>query len=171
MDPTEKEAIESVLSEDGPFTAEETSRTKKEQPPLNFDLTTLQRRANSLFSWSAKRTLGVAQDLYDRFKLTTYPRTDSKHLPEDMHETVASTIEKLSVIGDYTPHVRRLQNDGLSNAKRNFNNAKVSDHYAIVPTGQTPPANLSGDHAKLFDLIARNFLASWHPPSEWTVTK
>ena len=171
MDPTEKEAIESVLSEDGPFTAEETSRTKKEQPPLNFDLTTLQRRANSLFSWSAKRTLGVAQDLYDRFKLTTYPRTDSKHLPEDMHEAVANTIEKLSAIGDYTPHVRRLQNDGLSNAKRNFNNAKVSDHYAIVPTGQTPPANLSGDHAKLFDLIARNFLASWHPPSEWTVTK
>ena len=133
------------------------ARTKKEQPPLNFDLTTLQKRANSLWSWSAKRTLGVAQDLYDKFKLTTYPRTDSKHLPEDMHETVAKTLDQLGGQGDYTEHVKRLQADGLSNAKRNFNNAKVSDHYAIVPTGQTPPTNFGGDHAKLYDLITRNF--------------
>jgi len=167
----EKEAIEALLASGGPFETSETDRTKKEQPPLNFDLTTLQKRANSLWSWSAKRTLGIAQDLYDKFKLTTYPRTDSKHLPEDMHETVAKTLEQLKVQGDYTEHVNRLQSNGMSNATRNFNDAKVSDHYAIIPTGQTPPANLSGDHAKLYDLIARNFLASWHPVAEWTVTK
>ena len=171
MDAAEKDSIETILSTDEAFQTEEQQRTKKEQPPLNFDLTTLQKRANSLWSWSAKRTLGVAQDLYDKFKLTTYPRTDSKHLPEDMHETVAKTLDQIGAQGDYSEHVKRLQTDGLSNAKRNFNNAKVSDHYAIVPTGQTPPNNFGGDHAKLYDLITRNFLASWHPVAEWTVTK
>ena len=171
MDAAEKDSIETILSGDEAFQTEEQQRTKKEQPPLNFDLTTLQKRANSLWSWSAKRTLGVAQDLYDKFKLTTYPRTDSKHLPEDMHETVAKTLDQIGAQGDYSEHVKRLQADGLSNAKRNFNNAKVSDHYAIVPTGQTPPNNFGGDHAKLYDLITRNFLASWHPVAEWTVTK
>ena len=171
MDAAEKDSIETILSSDEAFQTEEQQRTRKEQPPLNFDLTTLQKRANSLWSWSAKRTLGVAQDLYDKFKLTTYPRTDSKHLPEDMHETVAKTLDQLGAQGDYSEHVKRLQADGLSNAKRNFNNAKVSDHYAIVPTGQTPPNNFGGDHAKLYDLITRNFLASWHPVAEWTVTK
>ena len=129
------------------FSTLENERTKKEQPPLNFDLTTA-KRANSLWSWSAKRTLGVAQDLYDKFKLTTYPRTDSKHLPEDMHETVAKTLDNLGGQSDYKEHVKRLQSDGLSNSKRNFNNSKVSDHYAIMPTGQTPPMNFGGDHAK-----------------------
>jgi len=171
VEQSEKEAIEAILSGNGPFETEETKRTKTEQPPLNFDLTTLQKRANGLWSWSAKRTLSVAQDLYDKFKLTTYPRTDSKHLPEDMHETVAKTLDQLKVQPDYTEHINRLQSDGLSNAGRNFNNSKVSDHYAIVPTGQTPPQNFGGDHSKLYDLIVRNFLASWHPPASWTVTK
>jgi DNA topoisomerase-3 len=171
MEASEKEEIETMLSSPGDFTTEEKSRTKKEQPPLNFDLTTLQKRANSMWSWSAKRTLGVAQDLYDKFKLTTYPRTDSKYLPEDMPETVAKTLDSLGGQSDYAEHVKRLQSNGLSNSKRNFNSAKVSDHYAIIPTGQTPPGNFGGDHAKLYDMIARNFLASWHPPSEWTVTK
>ena len=168
---SEKEAIEAMLTSPEKFTTEEKARTKKEQPPLNFDLTTLQKRANSMWSWSAKRTLGVAQDLYDKFKLTTYPRTDSKHLPDDMHETVAKTLDNLGGQQDYAEHVKRLQSEGLSNSKRNFNNSKVSDHYAIIPTGQQPPGNFGGDHAKLYDMVVRNFLASWHPPSEWTVTK
>jgi DNA topoisomerase-3 len=167
----EKEAIEAILQGKNPFETKETSRTKTEQPPLNFDLTTLQKRANGMWSWSAKRTLSVAQDLYDKFKLTTYPRTDSKYLPEDMHESVAKTLDQIKGQSEYTTHVDRLQNEGLSNAGRNFNTAKVSDHYAIIPTGQVPPSNLGGDHAKLYDLIVRNFLASWHPPSTWTVTK
>lgn len=168
---SEKAEIEAVLASGAPVNTSEKDRTKKEQPPLNFDLTNLQKRANGLWSWSAKRTLGVAQDLYDKFKLTTYPRTDSRYLPEDMHETVAKTLDKLSVQSSYAPHTKRLAKDGLKNAARNFNNSKVSDHYAIIPTGQEPSASLSGDHQKLYDLIVRNFLASWHPPSEWKVTK
>ena len=171
VDAAEKKEIEALLAGGGDFETEETQRTKTEQPPLNFDLTTLQKRANSFWSWSAKRTLSVAQDLYDKFKLTTYPRTDSKHLPEDMHETVAKTLDQLKSQADYLTHVERLQTDGLSNAGRNFNDGKVSDHYAIVPTGQSPPSNFGGDHAKLYDMIVRNFLASWHPPAEWTVSK
>ena len=171
VEASEKEAIEAVLNSGEAFTTEEKQRVKKEQPPLNFDLTTLQKRANSLWSWSAKRTLGIAQDLYDKFKLTTYPRTDSKYLPEDMHETVAKTIDELGSQSDYSAHSNRLKADGLKNANRNFNNAKVSDHYAVIPTGQTPPKNFGGDHAKLYDMIVRNFLASWHPHAEWTVSK
>ncbi len=170
-DASEKETIETILKGNPSFTTQEHHRTKTEQPPLNFDLTTLQKRANGLWSWSARRTLGVAQDLYDKFKLTTYPRTDSKYLPEDMHETVAKTLKQLATQADYTEHASRLQSDGLSNAGRNFNDSKVSDHYAIVPTGQLPPKNFGGDHAKLYDMIVRNFLASWHPPSEWRVEK
>ena len=168
---SEKDDIEKTLASDDSFQAEEKTRIKKEQPPLNFDLTALQKRANSLWSWSAKRTLGVAQDLYDKFKLTTYPRTDSRHLPEDMHDTVDKTLSNLGQQSDYQTYVETLKKRGLSNQKRNFNNAKVSDHYAIVPTGQLPPKNFGGDHAKLFDLITRNFLASWYPQSEWTVTR
>ncbi len=167
----EKASIEEALAQKGPFSTAETTRTKKEKPPLNYDLTTLQKRANSMWSWSAKRTLGIAQDLYDKFKLTTYPRTDSKYLPEDMHETVAKTLEQLTQQSEYDAHVKRLQADGLSNASRNFNSSKVSDHYAIVPTGQAPPSNFGGDHAKLYDMIVRNFLASWHPEAEWNVIK
>lgn len=171
IEASEKEAIEATLKTETKATASETSRTKKEQPPLNFDLTNLQKRANGMFSWSAKRTLSVAQDLYDKFKLTTYPRTDSRYLPEDMHETVAKTLDQLGQQSDYKVHTDRLKKDGLQNASRNFNNSKVSDHYAIVPTGQSPPTNLGADHQKLYDLIVRNFLASWHPNSEWNVVK
>lgn len=171
MDEDEKSNIEQMLASKGPFTVVEQRREKKEQPPLNFDLTTLQKRANGMWSWSAKRTLSVAQDLYDKFKLTTYPRTDSKHLPEDMHETVAKTIDQLGSVASYREHSDRLKSDGLKNAGRNFNNSKVSDHYAIIPTGVLPPGNLAGDHQKLYDLIVRNFLASWHPNSQWEVTK
>jgi DNA topoisomerase-3 len=167
----EKQLIEAILAKGGPYETEETKRTKTEQPPLNFDLTTLQKRANSLWSWSAKRTLGVAQDLYDKFKLTTYPRTDSKHLPEDMHEAVAKILDQIKSQQEYAMHVERLQTEGLSNAGRNFDDSKVSDHYAIIPTGQAPPKNFGGDHAKLYDMIARNFLASWHPAAEWVVSK
>jgi len=171
VEASEKAEIEKALSSKAAISASEKDRIKKEQPPLNFDLTNLQKRANSLWSWSAKRTLGIAQDLYDKFKLTTYPRTDSRYLPEDMHETVAKTLDKLSVQTAYAPHTKRLAKDGLKNAGRNFNSKKVSDHYAIIPTGQEPSNSLSGDHVKLYDLITRNFLASWHPASEWQVTK
>ena len=86
--------------------------TSKERPPLNFDLTTLQRQANSMFSWPAKRTLNVAQALYERHKLTTYPRTDSRFLPTDMKETINTTLENLGNLEDmkeFEKHYRPLK--------------------------------------------------------------
>lgn len=143
-------------------------RPKHEQPPLNFDLTTLQRTANSMWSWSSRRTLSVAQDLYDRYKVTTYPRTDSKHLPTDMAGTVDEILDSIAGIEGYGPLVSKLKKEGLRNIDRNLNDDKVSDHYAIVPTG-TAPVDLPPEHARLYDLIARRFMASWADRSTWRV--
>ena len=168
-EPTEKEAIEKVLGSKGEFLTKQTHRDSKENPPLNYDLTSLQREANSMWSWTSKRTLSVAQQLYDTHKLTTYPRTDSRYLPEDMIETIGKTIAQLGAQEKLQPHSQRLKENGLQNVSRNFNDSKVSDHYAIIPTGKLPQGNLTGDAAKLYDLICRQFLASFHPVAIWDV--
>ena len=111
-----------------------------------------------MWSWAAKRTLSMAQELYDTHKLTTYPRTDSRHLPEDMMEAISKTIRQLGAQDGLNPHSQRLIDNGLKNVKRNFDNSKVSDHFAIIPTGKIPPANLSSDASKLYDLINLNTL-------------
>ena len=165
----EKQKLEAVLAANASANVTQTNRDSHEKPPLNYDLTSLQREANSAFSWSAKRTLSVAQDLYDTYKLTTYPRTDSRHLPEDMHETIAKTIRQLGAQNSYNEFSEHLKNNGLKNVQRNFNDEKVSDHFAIIPTGKLPEDNLRGDHAKLYDLITRTFLASWYPQATWDV--
>ncbi|MGB0265130.1 MAG: DNA topoisomerase [Candidatus Poseidoniaceae archaeon] len=168
---SEKEMLEEILESDGDFTVSQTDRDSKEKPPLNFDLTSLQREANNLWSWSARRTLSVAQELYDTHKLTTYPRTDSRFLPEDMMEEISKTIRQLGAQDKLNEHSQRLIDNGLKNVKRNFDDKKVSDHYAIIPTGKLPPSGLSSDASKLYDLIARQFLASFHPESVWKVEK
>ena len=168
-DEQERKEIEAVLSSTGDFTTKQEHRDAKENPPLNFDLTSLQREANSMWSWTSRRTLSVAQELYDTHKLTTYPRTDSRFLPEDMIETIGKTIAQLGAQEKMNPHSTRLKENGLSNVKRNFNDSKVSDHYAIIPTGKLPQGNLSPDAAKLYDLICRQFLASFHPIAIWDV--
>ncbi len=167
----EKEMLEEILASEDDFTVSQTDRESKEKPPLNFDLTSLQREANNMWSWSARRTLSVAQELYDSHKLTTYPRTDSRHLPEDMMESISKTIRQLGAQDKLNEHSKRLVENGLKNVKRNFDNSKVSDHYAIIPTGKIPSGGLSADAAKLYDLIARQFLASFHPESVWKVEK
>src|SRR5205807_8367498 len=102
--------------------------------PQLYDLTSLQREANSRFGFSAKRTLQIAQALYERHKAITYPRTDSRALPEDYMPTVKSTLGKLD-----NPFARRvLDNNWLKPNKRIFNNAKVSDHFEFIPTGTVP---------------------------------
>ena len=168
---SEKEMLEEILADDDDFTVTQTDRDSKEKPPLNFDLTSLQREANNLWSWSARRTLSVAQELYDTHKLTTYPRTDSRFLPEDMMEEISKTIRQLGAQDKLNEHSQRLVDNGLKNVKRNFDDKKVSDHYAIIPTGKLPPSGLSSDAAKLYELIARQFLASFHPESVWKVEK
>ena len=158
----DKERIQALLDSKQEATVTQKISESKERPPLNFDLTTLQRQANSMFSWPAKRTLNVAQSLYERHKLTTYPRTDSRYLPTDMIETINTTLSNLSQLDDMKGFIETLTSNGLKNEKRNFNDAKVSDHFAIIPTGNLPTESLSKDEQRLFNMIVRNFIASWY---------
>ena len=138
--------------------------------PLLFDLTSLQKTANSLFGFSAKRTLDAAQRLYEGHKLISYPRTDSKFLPRDMLERLDPTIEALAGYGATAKAAQKIQADGAENVHRNFNDAKVTDHYAIVPI-RVPEAPLSGDDERIFNLIAQQFAAAHMPPAKWSSVK
>jgi len=137
-----------------------------------FDLTSLQREANSRFGFSAKTTLSLAQALYEKHKLLTYPRTDSKHLPEDYLQTVQDTMAALSKadeLGKFAQHI--MQQGWVKPNKRVFDNGKVSDHFAIIPTPSTPKlASLSEAEAKIYDMVARRFLAVFFPPAQFLIT-
>jgi len=136
--------------------------------PKLYDLTTLQREANGRFGFPAKRTLQIAQALYERHKMITYPRTDSRALPEDYMPLVRQTLANLH--GDLMPHARRVLDSGwVQPNKRIFSNAQVSDHFAIIPT-QHEAKHLDEAEAKLFDMIARRFVATFHPVAEFDVT-
>jgi len=147
----------------------EESKPATQLSPLLYDLTTLQREANSRFGFSAKNTLAVAQSLYEKHKALTYPRTDSRYLPEDYLGTVRGTLESLGESA-FAPFAHRILGEGwVRPNKRIFNNAKVSDHFAIIPTGQLP-RNLSEPEQKLFDLVTRRFLAVFYPAAEFLET-
>jgi len=157
-------------------TAEETRKPSRESAPPLFDLTSLQREANRRFGWSAKRTLGAAQRCYEAHKILTYPRTDSRCLPQDYRATVGDVLQSLAgagdresavALGDYATAAQRLLDEGLQNEGRIFDDASVSDHFAIVPTGEVPGTTLSGDDRRLFDLVARRFLGAFHGPALW----
>jgi DNA topoisomerase-3 len=140
-------------------------------PPL-FDLTSLQREANGKFGYSAKTTLSLAQNLYEKHKALTYPRTDSRHLPEDYLQVVQQTFSMLSEspFKHLAPYALAALNKGyLKPSKRIFDNNKVSDHFAIIPTLQAP-SGLSEAEQKLYDLVARRFLAVFFPSAEYLVT-
>ena len=152
-----------------PGVVTEESKPTTQLSPLLYDLTSLQREANSRFGFSAKNTLALAQALYERHKVLTYPRTDSRALPEDYLNTVKQT---LGALGDthYAPYAETiLKNDWVKPNKRIFNNAKVSDHFAIIPTSIVPK-NLSEPEAKLYDMVTKRFLAIFYPPAEFLVT-
>ncbi len=126
--------------------------------PLLYDLTSLQREANGRFGFSAKNTLGLAQALYEKHKVLTYPRTDSRALPEDYIGTVKNTLAMLGET-NYTSFANQiLKSDWVRPNKRIFNNAKVSDHFAIIPT-TVAPKHLSEPEQKLYDLVTKRFLA------------
>lgn len=134
-----------------------------------YDLTTLQREANKRFGFSAKRTLEIAQSLYDTHKATTYPRTDSRALPEDYIPTCYQTLEALGRTRLGTFANRVVENKWVRPNRRIFNNAELSDHFAIIPTDQ-PPSSLGADEAKIYDMIVRRFIAVFFPPAEFDVT-
>jgi len=146
---------------------EEKKSTTQASPRL-YDLTTLQREANNRFGLPARRTLQIAQALYERHKMITYPRTDARALPEDYIPTVKQTLGQLS--GDLASHAQKVLEAGwVRPNKRIFNNAQISDHFAIIPTG-TEYKNLDEMEAKVFDMIARRFVAAFYPSAEFDVT-
>jgi DNA topoisomerase III len=137
-----------------------------------FDLTSLQREANGKFGFSAKTTLAIAQSLYERHKALTYPRTDSRALPEDYLPVVKKTFEMLADSGmkHLAPHaLTALNGNYIRPNKRIFDNAKVSDHFAIIPTTQAP-SGLSDAEQRLYDLVVRRFMAVFYPSAEYLVT-
>jgi DNA topoisomerase-3 len=138
--------------------------------PLLFDLTSLQREANGRFGYSARTTLSLAQALYERHKVLTYPRTDARALPEDYLATVKKTMDVLAGIRDYAPFAKSvLKNGWVKPNKRIFDNAKISDHFAIIPTLQAP-RHLTEAEQKLYDMVVRRFLAVFHPAAEYLQT-
>ena len=150
----------------------EESKPTSQASPLLFDLTSLQREANGRFGYSAKTTLSLAQSLYERHKALTYPRTDSRALPEDYLPVARQTMEMLSASGmrHLAPFARQAVEEGyVKPSRRIFDNAKVSDHFAIIPT-LAAPSGLSEAEQKLYDFVARRFMAVFFPSAEYQVT-
>jgi DNA topoisomerase-3 len=149
----------------------EESKPSTQAPPLLYDLTSLQREANSRFGFSAKTTLSLAQALYEKHKALTYPRTDSRYLPQDYLGTVKSTFEVLANGSDsLARHATQALNAGwVKPNRRVFDNTKVSDHFAIIPTPQVP-RELSEAEAKLYQLVVQRFLAVFFPSAEYQLT-
>ncbi len=151
-------------------TVTEEAKPSSSMAPALFDLTTLQRDANGRFGFSAKNTLGLAQALYERHKVLTYPRTDSRHLPEDYLGTVKETLAMLKDSNNYRQAASMvLKGQWVKPNKKIFDNSKISDHFAIIPTLQAPK-NLSEPEQKLYDLVVKRFLAVFFPPAEFLVT-
>ncbi|WII36951.1 DNA topoisomerase III [Paenibacillus thiaminolyticus] len=137
---------------------------KSEPHPLAYDLTELQRDANRRYGFSAKQTSNVLQRLYEQHKLVTYPRTDSRYLSSDMTGTLPERLDAMAV-GPYAAIAKPLLRGKLHVTKRIVDDAKVTDHHAIIPTDEPLRlANLSPEERKLYDLIARRFLALFLPP-------
>jgi DNA topoisomerase-3 len=151
-------------------TVEESSKKTTQGSPSLYDLTLLQREANSRFGFSAKNTLGLAQALYERHKLITYPRTDSRCLPEDYLPSVKKVVSRQQQwqYGKFAGEA--LEKGYLKKNKRIFNNKKISDHFAIIPTSGLP-GNLSEPEQKIYQMIVQRFLAVFFPPAVFHKTR
>lgn len=146
-------------------------KEKQEPHPLAFDLTELQREANRRLGFSAKQTSSVLQRLYEQHKLVTYPRTDSRYLTSDMAATLKGRVQSIAV-GPYATMARQLLRKPLNIGKRIVNDAKVTDHHAIIPTEQRVQLGaLGSDERKLYDIIVKRFLALFYPPSVYDETR
>jgi DNA topoisomerase-3 len=150
--------------------ATEETKPATQMSPLLFDLTSLQREANGRFGFPARMTLSIAQALYEKHKVLTYPRTDSRALPEDYLPTVKDTLKELGDTDAFGRFAKQVLKQGwVKPNKRIFDNAKISDHFAIIPTLQTPK-HLTEAEQKLYDLVVRRFLAVFFPPAEFLQT-
>ncbi len=148
---------------------EEEKKPTTQVAPLLYDLTTLQREANARFSLSARRTLQIVQTLYERHKVLTYPRTDSRYLPEDYIGNAKAVLTKFEdqQLGAHAQ--KALAKGWVRPNKRIFNDSKVTDHHAIIPTGVSTK-NLDDLETKIFDMVARRFIAAFYPPAQFEVT-
>lgn len=168
----EKEKAEAIKAkcEGKPGIVTEESKPSTSVSPLLYDLTSLQREANGRFGFAASTTLKLAQALYERHKVLTYPRTDARALPEDYPATVKKTMEVLKGAPEYAPFAGSVLTNGwVKPNKRIFNNAKISDHFAIIPTNQLPK-KLNENEQKVYDMVVKRFLAIFHPAAEFRLT-
>lgn len=136
-------------------------------PPAAYDLTELQRDANRRFAYSAKETLNIMQSLYEQHKLLTYPRTDSRYISDDVVPTLPGRLRAV-MVEDYKPLAQQIMRDRPLKTKYLVDNAKVTDHHAIIPTEESPELwRLSGPERNIYDLVVRRFLAVLLPPCEY----
>ncbi len=168
---TADEIVAAVKGQRGSITKlDKTKRTEK--PAMLYDLTSLQRDANTRFGFSAKRTLGAAQRCYDEHKALTYPRTSSRYLTSDMVDQIKPTAEQVGRAAEYTKAADYVTGLDLLPLSRVINDEKVDDHHAIIPTNDTHKLDKMGaDDRKIYDLVARRFLAIFHPDAEFENTR
>ena len=144
------------------------SETQRLAPPLLYDLTELQRHANRLYGFSAQKTLDLAQALYESHKLISYPRTDSRHLSQDVALTLPQIVKNIE--GPYREHLAPGTGERAL-GRRFIDDSKVTDHHAIIPTAISPgKARLSVEEGKIYDLICRRLLSAWQDDHIWSVT-
>lgn len=159
-----EETVARIAAE--PFVIKSVTKKKgRESAPRLFDLTSLQVECNKRFAWTAEQTLKLIQSLYEK-KLTTYPRVDTTYLSDDMHPKIAPTLKKMA---PYAAQIAPILAKPIPKSKKIFDNAKVTDHHAIIPTGQSP-SGLDGDERRLYHLIAMRFIGVFYPDCEFEST-
>lgn len=169
-DKAQADALVKACKGVAPSSVSDQNKVSFESAPKLFDLTTLQREANKDLKFSAQKTLDIAQVLYEKHKATSYPRTDASALPEDYVAKAKSVMASLKVRPEFRPHADRVIAAGwVKPDKRIFDNSKISDHFAIIPTGSIPNS-LTADEAKLYAMIVLRFIAAFHPPAEYANT-
>ncbi len=159
-----QEALQRIAA--APLTITSVSKKAgREAPPRLFDLTSLQVECNKRFGWTADQTLRLIQSLYEK-KVTTYPRVDTTYLPEDVYPKIPDILRQMT---PYAPQTAPILAGKLPKSKKVFDNSKVTDHHAIIPTGQAPNL-LMGDERQMYHLIAMRFIAAFYPDCEFSTT-
>lgn len=167
--PRADELVTKVNGQTGAIT-EVKKEAKKELPPLAYDLTELQRDANRKYGFSAKSTSSIMQQLYENYKLVTYPRTDSRYISEDIVPTLPERLKSIA-IGPYAELARAILRTKINPGKRLVDSSKVTDHHAIIPTEEPVYlSKLSSEELKIYDLIVKRFLAVLSAPFEYEQT-
>ncbi|WP_438784337.1 DNA topoisomerase III [Enterococcus sp. AZ191] len=166
----EAQALVQRLSQQKGTVSSIEEKTKTESAPLPYDLTEIQREANQRYGYSAKKTLGLVQSLYETHKIVTYPRTDSKYLTNDMKSTMS---ERLQAVSDFAPEVKQyLKNGAIVRQTKVFQDNKVTDHHALLPTENRPRyEKLSNEEQKIYQMIVTRFLGLFAEPHKVSQTK